>query len=38
MGASFAMLITTLDAICRTLNCQLGDVLRYVPDEGAREG
>ncbi|MGW2890130.1 helix-turn-helix domain-containing protein, partial [Streptomyces griseoruber] len=26
---------TTLDAICRTLDCQPGDVLRWVPDEGA---
>jgi putative transcriptional regulator len=25
----------TLDAICRYLDCQPGDILEYVPDEGA---
>jgi putative transcriptional regulator len=25
----------TLDAICRYLDCQPGEILEYVPDEGA---
>jgi putative transcriptional regulator len=28
---------STLEAICRALDCQPGDLLEYVPDEG-REG
>ena len=28
-----AVRITTLDAICKALNCQPGDILEYVPDE-----
>lgn len=28
-----AVRFTTLDAICRTLECQPGDILRWVPDE-----
>ena len=24
---------TTLDAICKALDCQVGDILEYVPDE-----
>lgn len=28
-----AMRFTTLDAICRELDCQPGDLLEYVPDE-----
>jgi putative transcriptional regulator len=28
-----AIRFTTLDAICRTLDCQPGDLLEYVPDE-----
>jgi len=27
----------TLDAICRELDCQPGDLLEKVPDEGGRE-
>lgn len=27
----------TLDAICRALDCQPGDILEYQPDEGAEE-
>ncbi|MEU9865859.1 helix-turn-helix transcriptional regulator [Streptomyces sp. NPDC047971] len=36
-GRAKAIRFTTLDAICRTLDCQPGDVLRWVPDE-ADEG
>ncbi|MGW3013099.1 helix-turn-helix domain-containing protein [Streptomyces sp. NPDC001219] len=34
-GRAKAVRFTTLDAICRTLDCQPGDVLRWVPDEDA---
>ncbi|MDT0322462.1 MULTISPECIES: helix-turn-helix transcriptional regulator [unclassified Streptomyces] len=34
-GRAKAVRFTTLDAICRTLDCQPGDVLRWVPDEEA---
>lgn len=27
-----AVRLSTLDAICKTLNCQPGDILEYVPD------
>jgi putative transcriptional regulator len=30
---SKAIRFTTLDAICRELNCQPGDLLEYAPDE-----
>jgi len=33
-GRAKAVRFTTLDAICRVLECQPGDVLRWVPDEG----
>ncbi|MGW8527046.1 MULTISPECIES: helix-turn-helix domain-containing protein [Nocardiopsidaceae] len=36
-GRAKAVRFTTLDAICRTLECQPGDVLRWVPDDGGRE-
>ena len=29
-----AVRFTTLGAICKALNCQPGDILEYVPDEG----
>ncbi|MGB3732355.1 helix-turn-helix domain-containing protein [Microbacterium sp.] len=32
-GRAKAVRFTTLDAICRVLDCQPGDVLRYVPEE-----
>jgi len=32
-GRAKAVRFTTLDAICRILDCQPGDVLRWVPDE-----
>ncbi len=28
-----AVRFTTLDALCRALDCQPGDILEYVPDE-----
>ena len=28
-----AVRFTTLEAICRALNCQPGDILEYVPEE-----
>jgi putative transcriptional regulator len=36
-GRAKAVRFTTLDAICRTLECQPGDVLRWVPDGEGRE-
>lgn len=32
-GRAKAVRFTTLDAICRVLECQPGDVLRWAPDE-----
>lgn len=32
-GRAKAVRFTTLDAICRTLECQVGDILRWVPDD-----
>lgn len=32
-GRAKAIRFTTLDAICRTLDCQPGDILRWVPDD-----
>ncbi|MGW2257381.1 helix-turn-helix domain-containing protein [Streptomyces sp. NPDC004749] len=37
-GRAKAVRFTTLDAICRTLDCQPGDVLRWVPDDGEESG
>jgi len=28
--------LATLDAICRTLDCQPGDLLEYVPEDGVQ--
>lgn len=33
-----AIRLTTLDAICRALDCQPGDLLEYVPDEEEKGG
>lgn len=33
-GKAKAMRFTTLDAICRALDCQPGDILIFTPDEG----
>ncbi len=32
-----AVRLATLDAICKALNCQPGDILEYVPDEMTNE-
>jgi len=34
-GRAKAVRFTTLDAICRVLECQPGDILRWEPDDGA---
>ncbi|MDM8271797.1 helix-turn-helix domain-containing protein [Thermophilibacter provencensis] len=35
-GKISAVRFSTLDAICRALDCQPGDILEYVPDGGDR--
>ena len=37
-GKARAIRFSTLEAICRALDCQPGDILEYVPDENPREG
>lgn len=37
-GRAKAVRFTTLDAICRALECQPGDVLRWVADEADAAG
>lgn len=32
-GKARAIRFSTLDAICRTLDCQPGDLLRHIPEE-----
>lgn len=32
-GKAKAIRITTMDAICKALNCQPGDILEYRPEE-----
>lgn len=32
-GKAKAVRFTTLEALCRELNCQPGDILEYVPEE-----
>ena len=32
-GKAKAVRFSTLDAICKALNCQPGDILEYAPDE-----
>lgn len=32
-GRAKAVRFTTLEAICRVLDCQPGDILRWVPDD-----
>ena len=34
-GKARAMRFTTLDAICKALNCQPGDILEYRGDDNA---
>ena len=36
-GKISAIRFSTLDAICRTLECHAGDILEYWPDEKKRE-
>ncbi len=31
-----AIRFSTLDAICKALNCQPGDIIEYVPDENKK--
>ena len=33
-GRARAVRFSTLDAICGALDCQPGDILEYIPDEG----
>lgn len=35
-GKISAVRFSTLDALCRELDCQPGDILEYVPDESER--
>lgn len=37
-GRAKAVRFTTLDAICQVLECQPGDILRWVPDADDRPG
>jgi len=37
-GRAKAVRFSTLDAICRVLDCQPGDVLRWVPEEAHQPG
>ena len=36
-GKARAVRFTTLEAICRVLDCQPGDLLAYVPEEDRKE-
>ena len=33
-GKARAVRLETLDAICRALDCQPGDILEYIPEQG----
>ena len=37
-GKAKAIRFSTLEAICKTLDCQPGDILEYRPDEGEQGG
>lgn len=37
-GKAKAIRLSTLDAICKALDCQPGDILEYRDDEGAEHG
>lgn len=37
-GRARAIRFTTLDAICRVLDCQPGDILRWAPDGPRADG
>jgi putative transcriptional regulator len=34
-GKAKAIRFSTLEAICKELNCQPGDILEYIPDESS---
>lgn len=36
-GKAKAVKLDTLNKICKALNCQPGDILEYIPDEGEGE-
>ncbi len=36
-GKARAIRFSTLDAICRELSCQPGDILRFEPDQAGKE-
>ena len=36
-GRAKAVRFSTLDAMCRVLRCQPGDLLEWVPDDGDRD-
>ncbi|GGC75434.1 putative HTH-type transcriptional regulator YozG [Thalassobacillus devorans] len=36
-GKAKAIRVSTLDAVCKALDCQPGDILEYQPDEDDRE-
>ena len=36
-GKAKAIRLSTLEAICKALDCQPGDLLEYQPDEGAED-
>jgi putative transcriptional regulator len=35
-GKAKAVRFSTLNEICKALNCQPGDLLQYIPDEGKK--
>ncbi len=37
-GRAKAIRFSTLDAICRALDCQPGDILKYIPDDDTAQG
>lgn len=37
-GRAKAVRFTTLDAICRVLECQPGDILQWVPEDAESQG
>lgn len=37
-GKAKAVRFTTLEALCRELECQPGDILRFVPDDALEDG
>lgn len=37
-GRAKAVRFTTLEALCAALECQPGDLLRWVPEQGAERG